>query len=65
MGCSPRGQRHYWEFADNPQGNCLPGTVVVAVKVGTNEPMQVWWYANNPAYSISNTFGYLGRTLRS
>jgi hypothetical protein len=25
----------------------------VAVKVGSNEPMEVWWYANNPAYSDS------------
>lgn len=59
IGSGAVGTYHFWEFTDTPQGNCLPGTVVVSVKVGSNEPMRVWWYASNPDYSISNTFGYL------
>jgi hypothetical protein len=60
LGGAVNGSFHWWQFTDNPQsGGCLAGTVVVAVKVGSNEPMEVWWYANNPAYSDSNTIGFL------
>jgi hypothetical protein len=59
IGGGVTGAYHWWQFTDTPQNGCLSGSVVVAVKVGTTEPMQVWWYASNPNYSISNTFGYL------
>lgn len=60
FGGAVAGAYHYWTFTDVPQtGGCIPGTVVVVVKAGSTDPMQVFWYATNPAYSDSNTFGYM------
>jgi hypothetical protein len=60
LGGAVAGAYHYWQFTDQPQsGGCIPGTVIVALKVGTTEPIQVWWYADDASASDSNTFGYL------
>lgn len=66
FGGAVAGAYHYWTFADVPQtGGCLSGTVVVAWKVGSTDPLQVWWYADDASASDSNTFGYMSRLTRA
>lgn len=66
FGGAVAGAYHYWTFTDVPQtGGCLEGSVVVVFKAGSTDPIQVWWYENNaPAYTDTNTFGYLPRLSR-
>ena len=64
LGGAVAGAYHYWQFTDHPQtGGCIPGTVVVAVKVGSTDPMEVWWYADDANATDSNTIGFI--SLRS
>ncbi|MDC0709133.1 hypothetical protein POL68_11725 [Stigmatella sp. ncwal1] len=66
FGGAVAGAYHYWTFTDVPQtGGCLPGTVVVVVKAGSTDPMQVFWYADDPTASDTNTFGYMTPLSRS